>query len=661
VSTLRPARRALPYAFLGLFVLLASIVPPSPVHAASPVSIPQGPVPVDAELKPVQLGFTSIDCTVSAIDGGVALDTRTRTGLKNPDRKASYERQVTFPGLPVSDVKVGTVLGGVRPADGAGPWTLSVRPDGDAVIEGTQRTSASGPLVELNFDWGALQAWGSGLGSGRLTLHFPQDLQAEQLLVVDPEPTARSTVDLTWSYEKVTPDGQVRVLFIVPPYWRAVRQARQATSDPQAGAAEFLSLADALRPLVEAEGMPPETANALQAQLLSALRRATAVAPQEARSHTELAAQLQSLANGDAGLLAEAVSEFKAAYDLAPGDASLKKRLLSALDGLMAACRQVGDSRGLLAALDMAEAVEPQGSQERAAAYAELIVGLLEEGRIDEAHATIAAGFGQAEVDRYAYLRPHFSAVHGEIETQPAQRLMRFTLVPAPGVEETAERDLASLVEALGRLDNAQVKRTASDGQQVIEVTVPYPEPTHLQAGGQSLTASLPEEADPALLVVAAAAAPSRFEFRLSREAQADRLTYAENADLSLAQDRLNSRLEQLEAARLAAEEPSDDPLEAAHRRWVHALLQRYEADWQALVTGCRVTYDLLPPEDIIAPRWSVAWGEQRSLAWSTTIPRLERLVPWLIGGGLAALVAVVGVVVWKRRVRYDGPGIGDE
>ena len=654
-----PARRASLIALLGLCLLLTGVAAPLPALAADPVWIPSGPVPIDEELKPVELGGMAIDCIISAIDGGAALDTRTRAYLRNPNRKTSFERQVTFSGLPVANVRVGSQSAGLQPAEGAGPWQLNLRPEGDAIIEGRQWLSASGPLIELRFDWEALRVWGSKVGSARLTLHFPQDTQAEQLLIVDPEPTARSTIELTWSYERFEPSGQVRVLFIAPTYWQAVRQARQTASGPQAGVGDYLSLANALRPLLEAEGMPSEVAGGLRAELLSALRQGVAAGPKDARAHSELAAHLRAQANGNPGLLADAAAELKAAYDLAPGDTALKKRLLAVLDELMAACRLTGDTRGLLAALDLVEAVEPQGSQERAAAYAELAVDQLEEGRVNEAHLTIAAGFGQAELDRYAFLRPHFAAVSGEIQTHPNQRRLRFTLMPAPGMEQTARQDLATLTRALARIDNSVVKHTTESDQHVIEITVSYPESVGFRASRQNLIASLPAESDPALLLVAAAA-PSSIEFQEIHQARANRLTYAETADLSAAEESLSRRLEQLRVARQTAEEQTDDPLEAARRRWVRALLDRYEADWQALVAGCRVTYELLPPEDLIAPRWSLAWGEQRPLAWSATIPHPERLWPWVLGGIVALLAASVVVAVLRAgRKSQRARGVG--
>ena len=202
--------------------------------------IPTGPRPA-GELKPVELGYLTIDGIISVAGGGIALETRSRARLKNPDKQAPFERQVDFSGPAVSGVQIGTQSGGVSPAAGSGPWTLALPPEGDAVIEGTQRQSAQGPVVDLRLDWSAPRVWGARLGSVRLTLRFPDDLQSEQLLLVEPAPTERDAISLTWSYEAFSPGGGVRVLFIAPSYWRALTAARQSASILRnAGLEEFL-------------------------------------------------------------------------------------------------------------------------------------------------------------------------------------------------------------------------------------------------------------------------------------------------------------------------------------------------------------------------------------------------------------------------------------
>lgn len=652
---MQPARRAIIGVVASLALLLALLLPvairPQAARAAGPIALPQGPVPIDEELAPIELSFMTIDATISANAGDVIIDTRTRTRLRNPDKKSSYQRQVTFPGQPVTRVRIGTQNSGLRAAEPSDPWTLDLGPDGDAIIEGIQRLTIAAPVVDLEVNWEHLGVWGRPLGAVRLTLHFPADLHPQQLLSIDPEPTERDTVSLTWSYEKPQPAGRVRVLFIAPQQWRPVASARLAASGPEATAADWLALAAALRPLVEAEGMPPAIAAAQEAELLAAVRQAVATGPQDARAHAELADYLRAHAGGDPALLSEAVAELQAAFDLAPGDATLKQKLLAGLDELMAACRRVGDTRGMLMALDIVESLAPQGSQERAAAYADLIVRLLEEGRVAEAEATIVAGFGQAELDRYAHLKPHFSLVAGEVETLIGRRTLRFTLVPHAAATEAAGRDLAALVEALGRIEGAQVQRQEVDGRAHLELTIPFASPEDLRVAGQT-AAQAAEGVDPALRLLLAAAAPAEVSFQAVEELARDRLAYAESADLTPAQGALADRLEELASMQLLAEAEADGPLEAARQRWVAALARRYEADWQSLVGSCQVSYRLLPPEDIVAPHWTLAWGEQRSLSWSMSIPRYARLQPYVAAAIVLLLAALVGAGVWQWRRR---------
>ena len=646
MSRLEPAWRALLAVFLVLWLLLAAMLSPLTARAITPVTIPQGPLPV-GDLKPVEFSFLTIDGTISATENGIGLETRTRLRLKNPQKKEAFERQVSF-GAPVTDVKIGTQAQGVAPAQGSDPWLLSLPADGDAIIEGTYRLAASGPLVELQFNWESLRPWGWPLGAVRLTLHFPDDLDSEQLLAVEPAPTERDTVHLTWSYEKFKPSGRVRVFFITPPYWRALRSARQATSGDRASASSYIALANALRPLAEAEGMPPGRASALRDELLAALRQAVAADSAQARPHKELGIELQRRAAGDPGLLAEAAAELKAAYVLAPNDADLKAHLQATLEELIAACRKAGDTAGLLAALDLAESVDPRYNRERQAAYADSIVSLLEAGRRSEAEATIVAGFGRQALDRYASCRPLFSSVTGEVETQSGQRLIRFALAPAPGMEQAAERSVASLVEGMARVGNCQVQWAKDQGLFHIEVTVPFAEAQDLRAVGQALRATLPTGSDPALFLVAAAVGPADVDFQTIHGRWSDRLVYTERANLAPAQVSLKGRLEQLQAARTEVEGGTDDPAEAARRRWALALLKQYEADWQALTWRSEVTYRLQPGNEIAAPLWVLAWGEERTLSWSATIPRLARLRPYALGLGIGLVMLPAVFLTWR-------------
>ncbi|MDI7276349.1 MAG: hypothetical protein QME94_10245 [Anaerolineae bacterium] len=644
-----PWARSLASAVLAASLLLGELHAATVASAAGPVTIPHGPLPVE-ELKPVEFSALAVDVTISPAGSGVGLEVRTRTNLRNPERKASFERRVAFGDPPVTGVRIGTQNSGLRPAEGDNPWLLTLAPEGDAIIEGTQHLSAPGPLVELGFDWAALAPWGSPLGAVRLTLRFSGGVDSEQLLAVDPAPTQRDTLQLTWSYEKHQPTGRVRVFFVAPQYWQALQKARRAAAQPEAAADAFLAVAAAARPLAEAVGMPEPVAEALEGECLAALRQAVAVAPGDARTHAELGSYLRARAQGSPSLLAEAVSQLKAAYDLAPGDAQIRQQLLSALEEQMAACRQAADRRGLLAALDIAEAIGVGSSPERAAGYADLAIGLLEAGRLDEAEATIAAGFGQEALAPLASLRPRYASVTAEVETHTGRRTVRCSLVAAPGMEEEAQQGLDALVEALSRTGSVEVARSGEGARTTIELVIPFQDSEGLRAASLSVAQALPADADPALLLVTAIGGPGSIAYESTQGRRADHLIYVEHADLTPAQRALERVLERLRAARAEAEAQTDDPIEAARRRWVLALVKRYEADWLGLARGCRATYRLLPPEDIIAPQWALAWGEQRELAWSTTIPRPERLVPYVAGLAAVLLALMAGVAIWHWR-----------
>jgi len=649
VFKLKPVRRTLLSALYAFCILFAGLARPMPA-AAEPVALPQGPLPT-GELAPVELSGISLDGTVAAAPGGVTIDLRSRARLRNGDKKAGCERQMTFPGAAAFDVRVGTQNGGMSPVADTGPWALSLRPGGDAIIEGTQRVTLSGPLADVQLDWAALKPWGAPLAASRLTLRFAGGLDSEQLLLVEPAPTVRDTTQLTWSYEKPPPAGQVRVTFIAPSYWQPVRAARQAASGAQAGAAEHLALAEALRPLADAQGLPASLVTALRSELLAALERAVAASRNDPRPHQELAAYLSARANGDPALLARAVDELKAAHDLAPAGAVPEPPLLAAIDALTAACRSAGDTQGILHALDVLQAVDPGNGPQRAAAYADLAVSQLDAGGQAEAEATIVAGFGQAALDRFALQRPRFRSVTADVETRAGERLMRFRLVPAPGMALAAEADVALLADALGRM-GGQVARSAADGALELAVTVPFSDAAALTAAGQAATGVLPATADPALRLVAAVAAPRSIDLQEAQGVQGDRLVYIEEADLGPAQQALQQRLDEIAWARSEAEIGSDDPAEAARRRWALSLLNRYEAGWQALAQGCRVTYRVVPAEDIVAPQWALAWGEARRIAWGAHIPRPERLWPLAVGaaGAVLVLVGIAGLVRRKRK-----------
>ncbi len=645
----KPAGRLWLHAMCAISMLLVVMARPLPV-AADPVTIPQGPLPA-GELKPVELSYLTIDGTVVPSSSGIALEVRSRAGLRNADKKTAFERQVTFPGAAVSNVRVGTQFGGLAPVGSSGPWTLSLRAGGDAVIEGTQQTAIAGPVVDVRLDWAALKPWGAPLGAVRLTLHFPDGVDSDQLLAVEPAPTERDTKQLTWSYEKLQPDGQVHVSFIAPASWQPIHTARQAVSGADAGVDAYLALAAALQPLAQAGGLPAGVAGALQAEALAALERAVAAAPQDPRTHRDLGAHLMARANGDPAMLERAATELKAAYDLASaGDkAAYQEPLLAAVDELLAACRGAGDTQGTLRALDIVQAVDPSNGPQRATAYADLAVSLLQAGRQAEAEATIVAGFGPAALDRYRPYQPHFRSVTGEIETRIGERILRFSLVPAPAMRETAMADVAALADVLRRA-GSQVEEMEGEGAISLVVTLPFDDPAAVRASGQAAAGSLSRDVDPAVRLVAAAAAPTSIDLYAEGDLRADRLAYAEAADLAPAQDALKQRQDQIAWARAEAETKTDDQVEAARRRWALALLDGYTADWQALVQGCRVTYRLLPPEDILAPQWALAWGEARQFAWSASIPRPTRLWPAAAALGVIILGMVVISALARRR-----------
>ena len=645
MTKLRPSAQTLLSAFATLSMLLVAAASPWPV-AAGPTAIPQGPVPT-GELKPVELSYIAIDATVIPTAGGATVRVVSRARLRNTDKRAAYQRAVSFPGPAVSGVRVGTQNGGLAPATNAGPWTLSLPADGDAVIEGTQEIATNGPLADLQFDWSTLKPWGATLAAGRLTLHFPDGVDSDQLLTVDPAPTARDTTQLTWSYEKFQPSGSIHLFFVAPSYWQPLHRARQAAAGEKAGAAEYLALAAALRPLIGAEDMPESVTHTLQAEALAALEHAVAAAPKDPRTHQGLAGFLQSQAKGDPALLARAVAEFKAAYDLGPTGAVPDPPLLAAIDDLIAACRRTNDTQGLLRALDVVQAVDPSNGPQRATAYADLAVSQLNAGQEADAEATIVAGFGQAALDPYALLRPHFRSVTGEVEMESGRRIMRFSLVPAPGLEKAAEADVALLAGALGR-SGGEVISTSADGTLRIEVTIPFDDARQLAAAGQAVSGSLPSDADPAIVLIAAVAAPARVDLSASQGLRSDRLTYAESANLSPAQAALQARLDQIRYARAEAEASIDNPIEMARRRWALALLGRYEDGWRALAQGCRVTYRMLLPGNYVLPQWALAWGEAREIGWSTNIPHAQRL--WPFAG--AAIVVLLGVVLGAALAR---------
>jgi hypothetical protein len=645
VSGIKPALRAC-LGVLFVLSLLLSTALTLPVRAAGPAALPYGPTLV-GDLKPVEFSYLSLDAEVTAAGNGVTVGVTSRARLRNTDKQSGVTRQLSFAG-PVTSVRTGTQNGGLNPAEGADPWSLNLAADGDAVISGVQNVAAGGPVIDLQLDWDALGAWGQTPGSLRLTVHLPDDFDPEQLLAADPAPTERDATHLIWSYENQLPTGKLQVLFVAPAPAQALHAARAAAAGGKAGAAEYLALAGALRPLIDAEGMPAIARDALRAELQGALRQAVAAGPGEARTHDELATFLRAGGAGDPAKLAEAAREYKAALSLNASDAALKQRLLATIDELIAACRKANDTPGVLAALDLAEGVDAQRSQERVAAYADLAVDQIGAGEVRAGETTIAAGFGQPAVERYAFLRPLFSAVTGEVESHADQRRFVFTLVPAPGLSAAAERSLSDLAAAMGRVPGAQVKQTQADGQLRLEINLGSP--GNWAATGQALAATVTSESDPALALIATAVGTRGASLASNRSGLQDKLSYAETADLAPAQAALAARMEQLKYARAEADAKTDDPLEAARRRWASALLQRYEAGWYALAVGSGVTYRLLPPDNLAVPSWTLAWGEQRSLAWTLATPRYDRLRPWLLGvAGVAVVMMVMGVVLRRR------------
>lgn len=116
-------------------------------------------------------------------------------------------------------------------------WRWTAPLDGQTRLEATLTYRVAlgrGAAARLRYE--PVRAWG-GIGSVRLTVRFPEQPAADQLLDVRPSGYRQDGALLTWSYDNAPEIAPLDLIFVTTPAWRQLQAARQGAQ------AEALALA----------------------------------------------------------------------------------------------------------------------------------------------------------------------------------------------------------------------------------------------------------------------------------------------------------------------------------------------------------------------------------------------------------------------------------
>lgn len=633
---------------------------------ASPVSQPApqdpGVIPVPKQPENVILAAFTVDVSYVEEETANYWQVITRARLHNPSTTQPVTAVLSLTG---ADSR-GTPLQDLRLAPGTDPqkatpypqdtYTVALRPDERQwfTLVYTDRM-ATADFPRFRYDLSRLTRWPTIVGSVRVTLHFPRQVNRAAILHRAPDPTRFDGLSLDWQWENLTPRVAIDVLLVRPSLWDRLQALRVRRAAGETGAGD--ELAQTLLALLTANEPPVEAFERLYPEAVALWSERAEAHPQDAAPWRALAllytarARLESPPDPYQTLALGALAQAWQRGDRDPAVRDMLARVAREQIATLRGRRKWQEALSTLASL--ADLLGPEGEEEITALRQEIARAWAQE-RLDAADAegvrqALVAGWGEDILTYFTPHTPRFRRLDISVQTREQTRIITATVIPFAAGTTDEEAQWAADVEALQQaIPDAAVSAETMAHAYTLQITIPFETPeTLIDVGRRAAHALdlLPEWA-PLIGVLQ----PRQVQVTETITWWGKNVQWTEEVDLTAARRSLDEALASLQAA-LEAPPPPDFPADLVP---IWRALQEQDLNaWQALRDQSSIVYTLRWEEGLGPPqlkRWHVAPGEKAIL-------RAERRV---IAPGRSSVTLAAALILWTvlslilwHRLRY--------
>lgn len=654
-----PEKRQLYKLGYGLFLLLliSLLVWPWPVLAAPAVPPFPDLVPVPEGDTRVILNAFTVDATL--VDAGTAASwqvvVRARLHNPSPSEEAAIRLVPTTTGdAPLPDdlrFALGRDETQARPLSEA-TVDRTLRPDERLWLTFVYSVPA-GSLPWTRFYYGVnrLAAWPSVVGSVRVSLHLPQQLDREVFLRISPDTTAYNGLLVEWQWEERVPPVPTDVLLIRPSLWQDIvtLRAAAASGDAQATA----RLARLLSDLVAADKAPQEVVEDFYSQALAAWAALADMRPDDPQPWREMAAlyEIRARTSEDPETYTPLVlAALEEAWARGDRDDLTRQHLADVIreqvdhliaearwqDALSAAqrLREVLGAEGEREVQDLRHRIALAWARDRAAA-----------GDRPGLREALNAGWGEAVAAYFLPRQPPLRYLALEVTTREREREIVITAALDTSARPDPRETWATFVRLLrAALPDNPIEAEEKGSLVRVRARVPFDTAADLLAAQKRIVGIVPD--GPAWALVREGLSPTRLEMEQEPTLWGWRHLWREEVNLSPARAALDEVVAGLRVAMLTppASDFPDDLLPLLRQERERDLLA-----WQGLRDEMSAVYVLrweAPPGPPLARRWHLAVGEHVVMQGERSRPNVPRLA--LLGGLLLLAWTLVTLGLWR-------------
>ena len=511
------------------------------------------------------------------------------------------------------------------------------------------------PWTHFYFGVNRLSKWPTTVGSVRVSVHMPRQLDREAFLLIRPDTTAYNGLLVEWQWEERVPPLPTETLLIRPSVWEDIHDLRSAAANGDEDATE--RLARMLTDMVTMAATPRLVVEHFYPEALAMWSTLADLRPEDPRPWREMAtlyearAQVEGVNGPYTALILAALEEAWARGDR---DMVTRQHLADVIRQQVETLLAAGQYRDAMSTADrLREVLGPDAEEEalrlryRAAlAWAQARAA---EGDRKGMITALNAGWGEAVSSYFLPQQPSLRYLRVEIVTQEQAREITITAALDPTAQPNPQETWDTFVRLLrASFPNDEISTTQEGSRVRARVRIPFGTADDLLKGQKRLVEVVPDMAEWAL--VRAALSPVRLETTRTRTLWGWRREWREEVDLSPARAALDDVIARLRVSLVTAPSP-DFPQEL-----VPLLQQQREQDllaWQRLLDEMSAVYVLrweAPPGPPLARRWRLAVGEHIIMQGERLSPDLTRIAI-LAGIALVAWTAIsLGLWRWLGR-----------
>lgn len=662
---LAASQRRLGVAF-GLLVMLCLVAPTSawaaePERACEPVLRPlssSGRLGLVAYVLEAKLSCQGESCTLGVEQGYF---------IENKENRAITLRLSLEPAArpELTDLVLRDVKGNVLPPLGSDPplnttWEVTLERLARRDLFLTYRYALPAALA---FRWCArtapLSAWGPA-ESARLTFEWPAFTSRRALLYLEPPDPAFDGKALTWNYENLSAWPDHQLVCLSPHAWGELLRLN-AAGDHRGLAHLLMAIQeDAARAGLSHVDRFPEIVAELQAAIQAN--------PHDVTLRLELAQLYRARAEAKPEMrlnyLLLAAQELAAALEKQPGDRQLAEALGLTYYQAALAASESGDPAGGLAYLKKARSIGAQaGLDEKKGEELTLrwALSLAEQGRVSQALDELAEVLSpelESALLRYA---PPFASARTEVTLEPGMRTVRYAFRLYSPTASKARARLEELAVRLGSADGCHVSLETAPPTATLEVRLAFRSPDDYQARAVALVEHLAIDPDLLSAFLSAPWESALQAHEVDRGYWYDRYLYREALDLRPLQEiwETESQFARWRLVELRNASPADERSQW-EQRFGQLLLREQVAVWESLPAGSHWIYRLRyppTPEASINVSWLVGWGQQRELALDHRVYHWPAILQAAGIAGMAFVVLVAVALFRPRRERMNEKG----